>query len=579
MGKESSTQHGFKVQFKILDKTTYLPAIKTFFENMVSNCKATQKSAIELKRSLHKLMVKYLNIKTLMRILKDKKKGKNVPAFTKIPIKPGKKSRENTENLEQKAALVPNKTRIDSDNNNNSEDVAEINVNADDINNGETLTEVDDDSEALRLFFLEKGHKALSNTEDEEEFIDASFLENSEEKMENKNSTVAAHKARVNEEIKAASGEKGIFGAAKKFIGGLFGKKKDAPKPKANKPKAKTPKNKKKSKTPKTKAPKTPADLLIKRPNTTVPLTKEEIKDPVARLKYDKKEDELNNTEKDIKELQKKKEDLKKNIKDMQGKQVSEEQNRDILKTKLQIAKENLKKSKLVISMTQKDNHKLQDKIKDLTAKRNKLDKDYKTQKDNQAKKKKDLDLEKGVMDDQKKDKSNIRSKVADLGEKSVKEGKELKSVDEIKNELNKNIKEAKLKGENLEKEIGVKNDEIKSKQNEYYDMKRKIDKNEASQKKQAQAIEDLAKKIQEVTGKIDKKGEEAAVKAKSDSIMRLNPMEKTLLAAKDTLKAVMDPSLQKHIEEAYNVVIDKQNNDINNYLKQVKSLPKIFTS
>merc|ERR1712032_1412351 len=133
--------------------------------------------------------------------------------------------------------------------------------------------------------------------------------------------------------------------------------------------------------------------------------------------------------------------------------------------------------------------------------------------------------------------------------------------------------------GDNLEKEIGVKNDVIKSKQNEYDDEKRKIDKNEESQKKQAKAIEDLAKKIQEVTGKIDKKGEEAAVKAKSDSIMRLNPMEKTLAAAKDTLKAVMDPSLQKHIEEAYNVVIDKQNNDINNYLKQVKPLPKMFIS
>merc|ERR1712032_1369289 len=289
MGKESSTQHGFKVQFKILDKTTYLPAIKTFFENMVSNCKATQKSAIELKRSLHKLMVKYLNVKTLMRILREKKKGKSIP-FTKIPLKPTKKTRENFENLQKASALAPNKTRIESDasnrnSNSNIEDVAEINVNADDINNGETLTEVDDDSEALRLFFLEKGHKALSNTEDEEEFIEASFLENSENKMENKNSTVAAHKARVNEEIKAASGEKGIFGAAKKFIGGLFGK---------------------------TKAPKTPADLLIKRPNTTVPLTKEEIKDPVARLKYDKKEDELNNTEKDIKELQKKKKILKK---------------------------------------------------------------------------------------------------------------------------------------------------------------------------------------------------------------------------------------------------------------------------
>ena len=109
--KESSTQHGFKVQFKITDKTTYLPAIKEFFEKMVTNCKSTQKSAIELKRALHKLMVKYLNIKTLMRILKEKKTGKNTPNFKKIPL-PGKKGRENTENfVNNTAQITPNKTR------------------------------------------------------------------------------------------------------------------------------------------------------------------------------------------------------------------------------------------------------------------------------------------------------------------------------------------------------------------------------------------------------------------------------------------------------------------------------------
>merc|ERR1711957_925278 len=115
------------------------------------------------------------------------------------------------------------------------------------------------------------------------------------------------------------------------------------------------------------------ADLLIKKPNTQIPLTKEEIKDPVARLKYDKKEDELKKTEKDIVDLQAKKSDLKKNIKDMQGKEVSETQNKEILKTKLQITKDNLKKSKLVISMTQKENKKLEDKIKALTDKKTKL--------------------------------------------------------------------------------------------------------------------------------------------------------------------------------------------------------------
>ena len=607
--KESSTQHGFKVQFKITDKTTYLPAIKTFFENMVSNCKATQKSAIELKRALHKLMVKYLNIKTLMRILKEKKNGKNVPAFTKIPINPAKKSRENTENLEKNSALAPNKTRLESlapnktrladDDNkdNNSEDVAVINVNADDINNGETLTEVDDDSEAMRLFFLEKGEVSLSNTENEDELVEASFLENSENKLEAKNSTIALAKSRVNEEIKAqaanANEEKGFFGKATSLIGGLFGKGKKAaapapakpaatPKPAtkpAGKPKAKGPKSakgKKKAKAP--KAPKTPAELLIKKPNTNVPLTPEQIKDPVAKLKYDKKEDELKATEKAIVELQTKKSDLKKNIKDMQGKQVSEEQNKDILKGKLAITKQNLKKSKLVISMTQTENKKLTDKIKTLTDIKTKLTAVHKSEKDNQDKKKKDLDLEKGVMDDQKKDKTQIRSKVTDLGEKSTEQGKKLKSVDEVKNELLKNIKEAKLKGDNLDKEIGIKNDEIKSKQNEFDDMTMKIKKSEESQKKQAKAIEELAQKIQETSGKIDKKAEEDAVKAKSDAIMKLNPMEKTLAAAKDALKAVMDPKLQTIAEEAYNVVIDKQNNDITNYLKKVKELPTIFT-
>ena len=134
------------------------------------------------------------------------------------------------------------------------------------------------------------------------------------------------------------------------------------------------------------------------------------------------------------------------------------------------------------------------------------------------------------------------------------------------------------MAGDNLDKDIGVKNDEIKSKQNEFDDMKRKVTKTEASIKKQIAKIDELAKKQLEISGKIDKKGEEAAVKNKSDSISRLNPMEKTLLAAKDALKAIMDPSIQQHVEEAYNIVIDKDNNDIGTYLKKIKNLPSIFT-
>ena len=597
--KESSTQHGFKVQFKITDKTTYLPAIKEFFEKMVMNCKATQKSSIELKRALHKLMVKYLNIKTLMRILKEKKEGKSVPKISKIPIKPVKKSREYEENMKKNSpAHNPNKTRVETE-------IAPDAHTEDDVNNGETLSEVDDDSEALRLFFIEKGQDALSTFEDEDELIEASFLENSENKLENKNSTISYAKSRLNAELTAAAnnananGEKGIFSSAKKLIGSWFGggsdnKKKEAPKP-TPKPKAaakpkKTPKTPKSQKTPKNKsAPKkksnkqkkekTPADLLIKKPDTKTPLNKTEIRDPVAKLKYDKKEDELKKVEKEINDLQNKKEDLKKNLREMEGKQVSEEQNKDVLKNKLNISRENMKKSKLVISMTQKDNKKLDEKIKTLNDKKKKLSETLKNEKKKQDDKKKQLDQEKGIMDDMKKDKRNIRSKITDISDLSTEQGKKMKSEDEVKNEILKNIKEAKLKGDNLDKEIGIKNDEIKSKQTEYDDTKMKISKMEDSIKKQVKAIEDLAKKQQEVTGKIDKKGEEEAIKKKSDSIMRLNPMEKTLLAAKNVFKDVIDPNLQAHVEEAYNIVIDKDNNDISTYLKKVKNLPAMFTS
>jgi len=152
-----------------------------------------------------------------------------------------------------------------------------------------------------------------------------------------------------------------------------------------------------------------------------------------------------------------------------------------------------------------------------------------------------------------------------------------MKSGDEIKNEILKNIKDAKLKGDNIDKEISIKNDEIKSKQNEFDDLKTKVTKIEANIKKQAQAIDDLTKKILETTSKIDKKKEEDAQKKNSESINKLNPMETTLKNSMNALKAVMDPNLQTFVEEAYNIVIDKDNNDINNYLKKVNSLPSVF--
>lgn len=607
--KESSTQHGFKVQFKITDKTTYLPAIKEFFEKMVKNCKATQKSSIELKRALHKLMVKYLNLKTLMRILKEKKNGQN-PSFNKIPLKPNKKSRANFENMERNSnmnfnnILKPNSTkaRISAEStmensNQIQNQIAVDSTNLENENNGEAIMEDDDSSEAMRLFFIEKGFSALSNAEDEEEeeLFEASFLENSEkeEKEEKKssNSTIQAAKGRISTEFNAqaqamnANGEKGIFSSAKKFIGNLFGGgKKPAPKPApkkpaakpAPKPAAKKPKKNKNLKK-KGKKNKTPADLLIKRPDIKTPLNKTEIKDPVALLKYEKKEEELKNKEKSIEEMQNKKEDLKKNLKEMEGKQTSEEQNRDVLKNKLQITRENIKKSKLVISMTQKENKKLLDKIKALNEKKIKLEAKLKDEKKAQAAKAKDIDMEKGIFDNMKKDKRDIRGKVTDLQDLNKEQGKKMKSADEIKNEILKNLKEAKLTGDNIDKDISVKNDDIKSKQNEHDDLKQKITKLEGNIQKQVKAIDDLGKKILEVSKKIDKKGEEETNKKKSASIMRLNPMEKTLKNSKDALKAVMDPALQEFVEQAYNIVIDKDNNDINNYLKQVNNLPSLF--
>merc|ERR1712032_248173 len=226
-----------------------------------------------------------------------------------------------------------------------------------------------------------------------------------------------------------------------------------------------------------------------------------------------------------------------------------------------------------------KENKKLQEKIVSLGEKKKKL-----TQKTNEAKKKlakikSDLGIEKGILDDMKKDKNNIRSKITDFQDLGKEQGKKLKSEDEVKGEITKNLSESKLKGDNIVKETNIINDEIKSRQSEFDDIKMRIQKMEVSIKKQEKDIETHAGKIQEVSGKIDKKGEEKAVDDKSKSIMKLNPMEKTVEKAKDALKDVLDPSLQVHVEEAYNIAIDKQNNDLNTYLKKLKNLPTAFVS
>jgi hypothetical protein len=383
--KESSTQHGFKVQFRITDKNIQVPAIREFFDNVVKNCKSTQKSLVALKSTLHKLIVKYLNIKTLMRILRETKD--QVQSKTPyIPNKPTvRKFRKNKENNEKNKNLNSNHEVIkDIEPDGHGEDVK-----------GPTLTEVDDDSEAMRLFFIEKGKEALSTNENEEELYEATFLENS--KKENKFDTSNNANANVNANANANANahnsnvvdkneKKGFFDKSKSFFGNLIDQGKNLVNSIVNPKDVSLPtiptvplptttssanndqknihlKKKKKSKKQKKR-------IIIQKPDLNIPLNKTDITDPITKLELEKQEEDIKNLENQIKEQLTKKQFLDKQLIELETRRATENLNKDVLKNSLSIANENTSKSLKVIEMLSNEVQNLEKTVGELNEKK-----------------------------------------------------------------------------------------------------------------------------------------------------------------------------------------------------------------
>lgn len=63
ISKESATQHGFKVEFRFNSEKNTKELLRDYFENLMRVCVITQKSAVELKKELNKLIVRSINVK------------------------------------------------------------------------------------------------------------------------------------------------------------------------------------------------------------------------------------------------------------------------------------------------------------------------------------------------------------------------------------------------------------------------------------------------------------------------------------------------------------------------------------
>jgi hypothetical protein len=90
ISKESATQHGFKVEFRISSEKNDPNLIRDYFNEMTQLCNSTQTSALELKRQLHKLIVKNINLDTQIKKLEKKSQILNTKLNSRFTSESGK---------------------------------------------------------------------------------------------------------------------------------------------------------------------------------------------------------------------------------------------------------------------------------------------------------------------------------------------------------------------------------------------------------------------------------------------------------------------------------------------------------
>lgn len=308
-------------------------------------------------------------------------------------------------------------------------------------------------------------------------------------------------------------------------------------------------------------------------------LKPEELTDPKIKQKYDKTEGELTKDKEKLKGLEDRKKTITNNIDELYKKIQSEMQSKDILIPKANMDQTKMKKAEEVIDQTKKQILVIEQQSMEFIAKKNVLNDVHQNKKNEADQLEKDFQAEKGVMNELNEKKKNITETISNFNSQSELATKQLKANEDKKNTLQKETEKAQLTLQQLQKEIEEKSNDINSAQKNFENLEKKINKLQNDIKVFEENQKQAIKKQDDLTKKIDTVESEKLKKQSYQALSKLTDLEKPLAEAKKGIMVMIDTSALNIVENSYNIAIDKDNNDLTAFERELTKIPNYIWS
>jgi len=661
ISKESATQHGFKVEFRVSSEKSKNQVLRDYFDNVMKVCNTTQASAKDLKKELQRLIVKTMNIKKEMELALEQKKKleiANANKKDKGPIKSDGniadvkalktiRDDKNFESMTLEAnSIFKNPFLANSTNSNSISSVLSQkgkdqlgNIGNNLVNNLLTFP-IDSKTKPYnkmikfdnkKIGFIKPNQRvegeATNSVQNQNRIGDAQqvyvnipltkFLEINNSKT--KNPPVIPTSTSPNTRPGIASGNTlansnsaspppvlsaPITSAPGNSISSL------PPKPNNSNPSSNSspnPNNQNKnnnasSVSPTSKDQKSDKidvddDTLIQNTNpkgnihyhrnSTIiknkedkrELKPEELTDPIIKQKYDKTEGNLSKDKEKLKGLEDRKKTITNNIDELYKKIQSEMQSKDILIPKAGMDKTKMEKAEKVIEQTKKQILVMEKQSMEFIAKKNVLNEVHENKKNEAVGLEKDYQAEKGIMNELNEKKKNTTDTISHFNSQSELATKQLKANEDKKNSLQKETEKTQLTIQQLQKEIEKKTNDVNSAQKNFDNLEKKVKKLQEDIKVFEENQKQAIKKQDDLTKKIDTVESDKLKKQSYQALTKLTDLEKPLAEHKKGIMDMIDSSSLNTVENSYNIAIDKDNNDLSAFEREMTKIPNYIWS
>jgi chromosome segregation ATPase len=318
-------------------------------------------------------------------------------------------------------------------------------------------------------------------------------------------------------------------------------------------------------------------DTIIKQNVISKELKPENITDPMARQKFQKAQSDLSKNNDKLKNLENKKKEIVKSINELYNKITSESQSREILAPKAQMDKSKLEKSQQVIDIAKQISEQFRKDSENFLAQKQALNSTQEAKKLETQVFEKSFQEQKGKFDKLNQKKKETTDTISQYDSNGEFAAKKIKANLENKTTLQRQIEKIQISIDKSAKEIEEKSQHVKTIQENLDNLTKKVDKLNNEIKLFEESQKNVSKKQDDIGKQIDKAEDEKLKKQGYEALTKLNELDGPLASAKKAIVNLVDNGILTVLENSYNMVVDKDNNDSTSLDREMSKIPKFI--